>query len=1375
MEALIDTRSQVSVMKHTLYDKIAQSCQVHQAPQFFRMTAVNGTNIGYQGFIRTSIKLGGQVFPDVILFITEESSSKMIIGMNIIKQMDNFQILKTKEQDKSPHLARTTKLPEVLTPYAVKLIKVSGFNPQLTQDVIVETSKLTPPGLIILNSLSQSRNGIADVAVANLTAETISLKGKTTIGMMTPATQMSVNLTYAKEPGFQEEQDKFSRLKINPDLTKEEQDKLLEFIKKNEDAFAWSDDDFGCTELMKHNIVLTSEVPVAQAYRRIPPYQLEEVRAHLDELLSKGIIQQSESPYAAPIVVVRKKNNTIRLCCDYRKLNSLMVRDAHPIPRVDECIDALSGAKYFSTMDLASGYHQVLMSEEDKHKTAFTTPYGLYEWNRLPQGLANAPAHFSRLMQYVMQEHLFRIMLVYLDDLLVYSATFDDHLVRLQAVVDKLKEANLKLNPDKCAFIQASIPFLGHLLTKDGLRTDPEKIRAVRDFPKPETVTDVRSFLGLAGYYRKFVPNFAKIARPLHQLFSISGGTRQKVKLHNHWTPECQEAFDQLKTALMSSPILAYADFDQPFFIEIDACQTGLGAVLSQKQEGHKRVVAYASRSLNKQEQCYEEKQSSRKLELLALKWAVADKFRSYLLGRKFRVFTDHNPLKHLGNAKLSATEQRWMGELSVFDYEVEYKAGKENTNADSLSRNPVADPTDRIIFSIQIEVEAEPEIVQVSRSESISVPCCHSKDDTPCFPNLPVAAATPDHSTPFQTLPFAAVIPDIPIPSQNHSFAAVPQNPFHVEHGFSSEEYEPHQDEPSPIISPSAPHSEDTLNCQDAVVNCVNQIQITDNCCKEQEHDTDIQVVRQMIERDHHPGHHEFEMLTDGAKGLLKERRNLRADDGVLRREIMMNGEEISQTVCPRHKRKKVIELCHDAVGHPGIDRTLDILRRRVYWPLMFKDVSSHVTRCLRCQATKKPIIPLHQPQGNLRATRPLELVSMDFNTLERAADGKEHVLVLTDAFTKWVVAVPVIDQTAKTVLKVVQHEWIEKYGIPEQLHSDQGKAFESEIVKEVCKHYGIHKTRTSPYNPRGNGITERYNRTMYGHLRTLAHEEKKHWTEHLSGLVYWYNVTPHTTTGYSPYAMMFGREPVLPVDIEMSFNPVPTKTAADDYMSHQTKRLQHRHADARRRMIPTEPPKMPHRTKKLQVGDQVLKRTHPHGRNKIQDKYGPQVYVIIELPAVTGGPFVIETLDQRMRQRVTGREIRPFYEMQDAEGIFDPVPVSHVPEMSAQVPERRPALLLPSTPQGSLLPSVPEMSAQVPVMRPASSLPSTSPRSLLPAHEDDVREEDVPEPPLSQKLHAVQPLPSMPGSGGRPRRTRQKPVRFRESVAKRWKDNRS
>ncbi|PIK44339.1 hypothetical protein BSL78_18812 [Apostichopus japonicus] len=238
--------------------------------------------------------------------------------------------------------------------------------------------------------------------------------------------------------------------------------------------------------------------------------------------LDNGVIRPSTSPYASPIVLVRKSDGSLRLCVDYRKLNMKTIKDAYPIPRIDESIDALHGTKWFSTIDLLSGYHQVAMEEADKHKTSFTTPFGLYEYNRMPFGLSNAPGTFQRLMQACLHDQFFTSVLCYLDDILVFSKSFDDHLVNLQRVFDRLRQQGLKIKPSKCTFFQSEVKYLGHRVTADGVRPDPDKVQAVKNWPEPQNVKDLRSFLGFCSFYRRFVVDFAKTAKPLHALVSTS-------------------------------------------------------------------------------------------------------------------------------------------------------------------------------------------------------------------------------------------------------------------------------------------------------------------------------------------------------------------------------------------------------------------------------------------------------------------------------------------------------------------------------------------------------------------------------------------------------------------------------------------------------------------------------------------------------------------------------------------------------------------------------------------------------------------------------------------------------------------------------------
>ena len=1154
MEAVLDTGSMVSTINMDLWNRLQPALPIEEPPVYFKMTAANNTNIPYLGVVVADVEINGQPLQDQVFYVLKSKMENqgMLIGNNILKQLSEC---KVPDVVKKTKFARTVEETVCLPPQTSRFVAVSGARSETP--VMVEACRSTPPGVLVINSVSHSHHGVTQVGVVNTTDETIILKSRRPIGIISQASICNVNVATDDPEQEEEKDDKATRIQrlINPELSQDEQKKMREFLERNESCFAWSDEELGHTDLLPHKIKLSTDQPIAHRYRRIPPSQLDEVRKHLDSLLEKKIITPSTSPYAAPVVIVRKKDGSIRLCCDYRTLNSKMIRDSFPLARMEECIDALSGAKFFSTLDLASGYHQVAMDPEDQEKTAFTTPFGLYEWKRMPFGLANSPAHFSRLMQYVLHDHLFQILLVYLDDILVYAGDFDEHLRRLQSVMDRLKEVNLKLSPDKCNFMSSQVTFLGHVLTAEGLKTDPEKISAVKNFPIPKTVTDVRSFLGLAGFYRKYVKNFSLIARPLHKLFDLEdkkdpSGRRQKgVPIGNRWNGDCQEAFEKLKSALTSSPVLAFADFEKEFTVEIDASGVGLGAILS--QEG--RPIAYASRTLTPAER-RAKKYSSRKLELLALKWAVTEKFRSYLLGRHFKVITDHNPLRHLATSKLGATEQRWVGELEVFDFSTVYRCGKNNANADALSRCP-----------------------ECKGDELLSI----NKDKSPV--SLP------------------------------KTFKPLDEESFHPD-----------------IISVGSIGLEKPQECSDPdlklVMECLQGRELTQE---------------------------QSRALSNDARILLnKERRRLKIKDGVLFRTATLSGKDVLQQVIPAADRKRKLELVHDMMGHLGPERCIRQLQTRCYWPSMRRDVTDYISTCERCLVSKSPAIPVHQPLGSLTAIRPNQLVAMDFTTLERASDGREQVLVITDTFTKWTVACPARDQSAQTVMKLLLEKWILPYGPPEQLHSDQGKCFTAAVIQELCRHWGIEKSQTTPYNPRGNGQAERFNRTMHNLLRSLPPQEKKRWPEKLPELVFWYNTTIHSTTGHSPYMLLFGREPTTPLDWE---TPDSSEAVADDFLLGHLRRLRELRdlvlkgddtsskdrdpaADRRGEKGKSEKPA---RYTELKPGDVVLKRHHPQGRNKTQDKFLPQRFTVINIPSSTNRGYCIDD-GQGQRQRVNGSQLK-------------------------------------------------------------------------------------------------------------------------------------
>ena len=476
-----------------------------------------------------------------------------------------------------------------------------------------------------------------------------------------------------------------------------QQQQLNELFKEFQDVFSQGDDDLGNTPLLEHGIE-THGPSLRQPYRRQNPAVHREEMAQVQQMLSSNVIRPSNSPWASPVVMVRKKYGSLRFCVDFRQLNAATIKDAHPLPRIDDLLDALHGAKWFSTLDLKSGYWQVPIAEQDKEKTAFRTSSGqLFEFNQVPFGLCNAPATFSRLMNRVLAGLHWETCLFYLDDIIVFSSTWEKHLARLREVFERLRHAKLKLGATKCTFAAKEVSYLGHRVTEEGLLPDPALLAAIRDIPPPKTATEVRSFLGLAGYYRRYVKGFAAIAAPLHAL------TRKDALFH--WSEDCQAAFDQLKARLTTSPITAFPDFSQGFWLYTDASTAGLGAILAQVREGKERIICCASRALSKAEKSY----PATKLECLAIVWAVA-KFRPYLMAMPFEVFTDHYALQWLKTMRTgSALLHRWSAALEEYDFTVRHRPGKVQTHVDGLSRLPVGPaPPEDALLHLQVDNEKE-------------------------------------------------------------------------------------------------------------------------------------------------------------------------------------------------------------------------------------------------------------------------------------------------------------------------------------------------------------------------------------------------------------------------------------------------------------------------------------------------------------------------------------------------------------------------------------------------------------------------------------------------------------------------------------------
>ena len=1032
------------------------------------------------------------------------------------------------------------------------------------------------------------QSGVVPVQVWNLNQEDIWLQPKSVLGsihvveiveLTNPTTEVDVNEVTVQHATKECSVDNSPNLDLGGlDLSDEDLQRVKTLLIKHKDVFSRDSDDIGYCNAVPHQILTLDDRPVRVPHRRVHPNQWEEVKVYLKKWLKLGVLQESTSCYASPAVLVRKKDNSLRLCIDYRQLNLKTIKDAFPLPRVGECLEALTGSRYFSTLDLAHGYYQCAIDTQDVPKTAFRVgTSGLYEFTRMPMGLCNAPATFSRLMNHVLGNENFNSLLIYLDDILVFGKSVDEMIQRLDTVFGKLRAFGLKIKPQKCTLFRREVKFLGHIVSAAGVATDPEKIKAVQEWEEPTSETELRSFLGLAGYYRRYVPSFAQIAKPLHQCIGKATNTKKGPKrkasqespgFREKWNQDCTLAFQRLKEKLTSAPVLAHPDFTKPFVVETDASFRGLGAVLSQ-EDG---VIAYASRGLRPAER-NDANYSSMKLELLALKWAVTEKFRPYLMGSHFTVYTDNNPLSYIQTSKLGATELRWVAQLAQFDYEIKYRSGRCNANADALSRKTwhgemtewVVDMTVMEVLSSSVipsEIQERHQVMMESIEDIMTI---------------------------------TAVDKDA---RQKGAISSLP--------GYTKQQLA-------------------ELQGQDPVLGKV------------------MSVWKKGIK----PDRTELKTMPTTARHWYSKWNHFVDIEKVLYVESFDNGEGTLQLALPTCLRQPILESLHDSSGHQGRDRTLALVRKRVFWPGMSKDVGSYCASCPRC-CTSKALRPTVKPSmGHVLADKPLELLAIDFTMLEKASDGRENVLVMTDVFSKFTVAIPTKDQKATTVAKVLTQEWFYRYGVPSRIHSDQGRNFESEVVKALCTVYGIKKSRTTPYHPEGNAQCERFNRTMHDLLRSLPPEKKRQWPRHLQELIFAYNSTPHSATGFSPYFLMFGQEPRLPVDelLDGDGPTAPVGRETNDWVEEHKHRLDAAFELAGQRLAKAAGIRKYRHDRKgndapLKPDDRVFLRNRGVlGRNKIQDRWVAIPYRVEERMSPDSPLYRVQRVDGLGQPRIVHR----------------------------------------------------------------------------------------------------------------------------------------
>jgi exodeoxyribonuclease III len=865
-----------------------------------------------------------------------------------------------------------------------------------------------------------------------------------------------------------------NRIKIREDLSKDQRLALRKTILSHRDLFAKNDKVPGTVNAAGCSItVQPGAKPQCFPIRPTLPNVRPLLEKHIEELLQHGIIEHSHSPWGAAVLLIPKKDPTeTRFCVDLRLLNKVTIRDAYPLPRIDDALSSLAGNCYFSALDAVAGYWQVPMaSEEDREKTAFRCSLGHFQFRKMPMGLCNAGAAFQRYMDAALAGLTFQCALVYLDDILVMSATFEGHLGDLDKVCNALRAFGLHLKAKKCTFAAAEVRYLGHIVSSHGVAPDPEKVRVIAE-TNPSSRDEIRSFCGVAGYYRRYVRDFAKVTKPLTAF----------INSRKPWaglTPDMQEAIDKIKVALTSEPILGHPDFNEKFEIQCDASPSAIAATLTQRTGNTERVIMYASRCLKKHERNYHQYER----EALAVVWAVAV-FRAYTFGRPFRVVTDNKAVTQIFSRPHSSRLIRWVLGLQEHDIEYVQRAASKHANVDGLSRCCHI-PCDTS-FTKGDNIEALQCEECVSSFEESEKYCLSCKGTGPC-------ECTQTH-----------------IPRADPIGTREGRELFQTAQAFL--------EEPDNIEDDMLPSLEELIRAQQEDPDLKRHIEHM-----EQEDDT-------------RKKHHTHFFMKNGV--LMRST----SVPMRFRKRSRRTSERKEQICVPKKMRRAVLLSVHGlpCSGHDGVLRTHLRLREHFWWKHYEKDCTAWVRSCLFCQKrkTSKPHRNgLSQP---LLAARPFHWAAFDIiGPLPETEEGYKYVLTVIDHFSRYPLAIPIASRRQDAVVHALHRHLVCVFGPPMLLLSDLEKSFVSKVTKGLLAKMGITKLDTSGYQPQANGCVERFHRYLNATLTMFVNSHKNDWADYIDSVLYAYRTSVCTSTGYSPFQLMFGRKARMPPDLLYTADP--------------------------------------------------------------------------------------------------------------------------------------------------------------------------------------------------------------------------------------------
>ncbi len=891
-------------------------------------------------------------------------------------------------------------------------------------------------------------------------------------------------------------------------------------------------------EANKVVIPTTTDEPVFAKRRRLSPKETDELRSQMEDHLSRQIVRDSQSPYNAPLVFVQKTDGTIRMCVDYTLLNKVTVRHRGPLPNIQDLIDMLQGKGYFSSIDLVNGYRQILLSDADIPKTAFSTPWGHYEALVLWEGLCNAPAIFQGVMNDVFKPFLGRYVLIYLDDILVFSSTLEEHAQHLDQVLTTLADNSLFAKLAKSEFCKDHLKWLGHIITKDGVSMDPSKIQKIVDWPTPKSAKELQSFIGLCGFFSKFIPNYATLLAPLDPLRSYSAPWTET----HPWGPQHEKAFRDLKAAMTSAQCLAYPNPAEEYSVYCDASLYGVGAILVQKG----KPVAFYSKKFTKEQINY----STYEQEFTAVVHALRV-WRCYLEGVKFTLYTDHQPLVYYNNQpQLSRRQARWLNTIASFDFEWKHIKGVLNP-ADPLSRYPGFDQDKTLNAAITHKVSVLCTLAASTRSGAKFAPQLEAwiqehRPDLQKHATLETAKRSlAEHSpseTPMDTdsddeSPPAAISKKVRFVDELDAIRHTPSHPTAPPTVLPKTVSETR---PVPADSPESVHPlpSEHVQKQDASKSPLGDDEyLPDDITGEEKLSPFITQLLKGYSSD--PWFKNSKNLT----GLFKGENDLWYRQP---KASETNPHPKPQLVIPNDPslRKQILEESHNPViaGHPGVQAMYQNLLRSFWWPYMYPDVEHFVSHCPTCQMHK----PLPYTQGKLT---PLQIpqarwesISIDLITdLPRTLKGHDSILTVVDRMSKMSHFIPTVKTcTAETVAQLLMDHVFTKHGLPRSIISDRDPRFAtSKFSQQLWKLTGTQLCTSTSYHPQSDGQTERFNRIIEQTLRMYVQPHGRDWDKILPMCEFAVNNNHHTSIGTTPFYLNYGYHPKTPLSLSLPAGP--------------------------------------------------------------------------------------------------------------------------------------------------------------------------------------------------------------------------------------------